>query len=84
MKISAPRNLERRKTMLRFVYDYTAKAGEPPTVREIGKASSLSSISTTAGYLNRMVNAGLLTRNPHRERKYCVTKAGEYYLQETA
>ena len=84
MSMSPPRNLERRKAMLRFVHDYTARVGEPPTVREIGKASCLSSLSTTAGYLSRMVDAGLLCKSPYKKRKYCLTAAGESYLQETA
>ena len=57
--------------MLSFQSQY----GRSPSVREIGAAAGLSSTSTTAGYLNRMVRDGVLGKREGRYRSYFVPES---------
>ena len=59
------------------IYEYLAEQaqlGHVPSVREIGMAAGLQSTSTTAGYLRRMVNEGLLAKGGQARRNYFVTR----------
>src|SRR5690242_20568883 len=52
----------RRKQILEFIEKHTAKAGYPPTVREIGQAVKLSSPSTLHAHLKRLEENGYILR----------------------
>ena len=69
-----PRNRKTRDTIIRYMMSFADEKGKQPTVREIGEAAGLTSTSTTAGYLRRMVNEGLLTQSGQSRRNYFVTK----------
>ena len=74
MQKHPPRNTERRTTIIRYMIDFTTTEGRQPSVREIATAAGLTSTSTTAGYLRRMVNEGLLAKSEQARRNYCVTR----------
>ncbi|MEY8663191.1 transcriptional repressor LexA [Ligilactobacillus faecis] len=66
----------RQMNILRFIYNMVESKGYPPTVREIGRAVSLSSTSTVHGHLARLTKKGLLKRDPTKPRAMEVTQAG--------
>ncbi len=72
MKMSryVPRNPEKRAAILRYIGSFCTEYGFAPSVREIGAAVGISSTSTTAGYLSRMVRDGLLEKSSTRSRAY--------------
>ena len=74
MQSRRPRNRKTRDTILRYMMTFAAEQGRQPSVREIGEAAGLTSTSTTAGYLRRMVNEGLLTQGDHSRRNYYLTQ----------
>ena len=69
-----PRNRKTRDTILRYMLSFEDENGRQPSVREIGQAAGLTSTSTTAGYLKRMVNEGLLFQSDASRRNYYVTQ----------
>ena len=69
-----PRNRKTRDTIIRYMLTFANEKGKQPSVREIGEAAGLMSTSTTAGYLRRMVNEGLLMQNGQSRRNYFVTQ----------
>ncbi len=72
MKKRSPRNRETRTIILQYMLSFATEQGRQPSVREIGSAAGLTSTSTTAGYLRRMVNEGLLTQGTQSRRNYFV------------
>ena len=74
MQKHPPRNTERRAQIIRYMIDFTTAQGRQPSVREISSAAGLQSTSTTAGYLRRMVNEGLLAKGEQARRSYSVTR----------
>ena len=72
MKSRKPRNPDKREAILQFMIVYYKKNGHQPSIREIGSATGLSSTSTTAGYLNRMVRDGILGKSEKHYRTYFV------------
>ena len=74
MNSRRPRNRKTRDTILRYMLTFADEQGRQPSVREIGEAAGLMSTSTTAGYLRRMVNEGLLMQGEASRRKYYVTQ----------
>ena len=69
-----PRNTEKRVQIIRYMMTFATEQGRQPSVREIGSAAGLQSTSTTAGYLRRMVNEGLLAKSGQARRSYFVTR----------
>ena len=69
-----PRNRKTRYIILRYMMSFSDEQGRQPSVREIGKAAGLTSTSTTAGYLRRMVGEGLLFQSGESRRNYFVTQ----------
>ena len=69
-----PRNRKTRDTILRYMMSFADEQGRQPSIREIGEAAGLTSTSTTAGYLRRMVNEGLLSQSGKSRRKYFLTQ----------
>ena len=74
MNSRKPRNRKTRDIILRYMMEFAEEQGRQPSVREIGEAAGLTSTSTTAGYLRRMVKEGLLTQGDHSRRNYYVTQ----------
>ena len=74
MQNHQPRNREKRKQILLYMISFATEQGRQPSVREIGTAAGLQSTSTTAGYLRRMVNEGLLAQSGQARRNYFVTR----------
>ena len=73
MQKHPPRNTEKRLQIMQYMISFASKTGRQPSVREIGMAAGLQSTSTTAGYLRRMVNEGLLIQGEQANRNYYVT-----------
>jgi repressor LexA len=73
MNSRKPRNKKTRDTILRYMMTFADEQGKQPSVREIGEAAGLTSTSTTAGYLRRMVNEGLLIQSTQSRRNYFIT-----------
>lgn len=67
-----PRNPEKRVQIMQYMLDFATEQGRQPSVREISAAAGLQSTSTTAGYLRRMVNEGLLFQGGQSRRNYFV------------
>ncbi len=76
-----PRNRQTRNVILHYMISFAREQGRQPSVREIGEAAGLMSTSTTAGYLQRMVNEGLLEKNGQSRRNYLVTSNGVAMLK---
>ena len=74
MQNGKPRNQEIRLLIMRYMISFATEQGKQPSVREIGEAAGLQSTSTTAGYLRRMVNEGLLEQTSKTNRNYFVTR----------
>ncbi len=78
----SPRNRETRSVIMQYMISFAQEQGRQPSVREIGEAAGLLSTSTTAGYLQRMVNEGLLEKSAQsRRRNYSVTSSGAAMLR---
>ncbi|KMO50467.1 LexA family transcriptional regulator, partial [Lacticaseibacillus rhamnosus] len=67
---------KRWKQILQTIYEAIEDHGYPPTVREIGKSVGLSSSSTVAAYLEKLLAAGLIAKDPSKPRTIEVTTAG--------
>ncbi len=76
-----PRNRKTRDKILRYMMSFADEQARQPSVREIGVADGLMSTSTTAGYLRRMVNEGLLAQGNQSRRNYYVTQTGKMQLR---
>lgn len=81
MQKHSPRNREKREQIMQYILTFATEQGRQPSVREIGMAAGLQSTSTTAGYLRRMVNEGLLAQNGQSRRNYFVTRFAAEQLQ---
>ena len=79
MQKHPPRNPQKRIQIMEYMLNFATEQGRQPSVREIGVAAGLQSTSTTAGYLRRMVNEGLLAKGGQAHRSYFVT---EYAVQQ--
>lgn len=53
-----------QREMLRFMREYIALRGYPPTIRDIVKGTGQSSTSTVSYHLDRMAAAGYIERDP--------------------
>jgi len=59
---------ERQRNMLRYIEKYVADNGFPPTIRQIGEATGINSTSVVNYNLNKLVQAGYLSRSSHVSR----------------
>ena len=82
MQKHPPRNREKRVQILQYMIAFATEQGRQPSVREIGMAAGLMSTSTTAGYLRRMVNEGLLAKSGQARRSYFVTRYAAEQLRD--
>lgn len=67
---------EKQLEILNFIYKQVKKKGYPPTVREIGEATALSSTSTVHGHLARLEKNGFILRDPSKPRAIEFTPEG--------
>lgn len=58
----------RQEMVLNYIRHFISLHGYPPSVREICKATGLSSSSTVHGHLNRLASKGYIRRDPTRSR----------------
>ena len=82
MNTRRPRNRKTRDTIIRYMMSFAEEQGRQPSVREIGEAAGLTSTSTTAGYLRRMVNEGLLMQGEQSRRNYYVTQNARIQIRK--
>ena len=82
MNSRKPRNRKTRDVILRYMLSFSNEQGRQPSVREIGDAAGLTSTSTTAGYLRRMVDEGLLFQSGQSRRKYFVTQSAIQMIRQ--
>jgi repressor LexA len=66
---------ERQRNMLRYIEKYVADNGFPPTIRQIGEATGINSTSVVNYNLNKLVQAGYLSRSSHVSRGLRLTTA---------
>lgn len=66
--------------ILTSINDSISNRGYPPTVREIGEAVGLSSSSTVAAYLQKLLAAQLIAKDPSKPRTLELTPAGYDYI----
>lgn len=66
---------ERQRHVLACITDSVQQRGYPPSMREIGQATGLSSTSSVAHQLMALQKKGLLRRDPHRPRCYALVQA---------
>lgn len=59
---------KRQQQIYEFIKQEVEKNGYPPTVREIGVALGLTSSSTVASHLAKMVEKGVIVRDPAKSR----------------
>jgi repressor LexA len=68
---------ERQRNILRFMESYVDTHGFPPTIREIGEATGINSTSVVNYNLNKLVQAGFLTRVASKSRGLRLTTSGK-------
>lgn len=67
---------EKQLEILHFIHKEVSGKGYPPTVREIGDATSLSSTSTVHGHLAKLETMGYISRDSSKPRAMEVTSLG--------
>lgn len=67
---------EKQLEILEYIYKEVSGKGYPPTVREIGDATHLSSTSTVHGHLAKLENLGFIARDSSKPRAMEVTPLG--------
>lgn len=67
---------EKQLEILEFIHKEVSGKGYPPTVREIGDATSLSSTSTVHGHLSKLEDMGYISRDTSKPRAMEVTPLG--------
>ncbi|WP_274362720.1 LexA family protein [Paenibacillus thermotolerans] len=60
--------MSKRDEILAFLSQYNNEKGFSPTVREIGSAVGLKSVSTVQGHLEKLEKQGLIRRIPSSAR----------------
>ena len=68
---------ERQRNILRFMETYLDSHGFPPTIREIGEATGIKSTSVVNYNLNKLVDAGYLSREARASRGLRLVKNGK-------
>ncbi|MHA3683971.1 transcriptional repressor LexA [Leucobacter sp. HY1910] len=58
----------KQRVILEYIVSSVTTRGYPPSMREIGDAVGLSSLSSVTHQLNRLELAGCIRRDPHRPR----------------
>ena len=66
---------ERHQKILDYLDKRTNQQGYPPSIREIGEATGISSTSVVTYYLKQLVEMGMIERDPKFSRAVRLTKA---------
>jgi len=66
---------DRHKRILEFLDEYQAQFGYPPSIREIGEKTGISSTSVVNYYLDQLEKAGYIERESHISRGIRVLKS---------
>lgn len=74
---------ERQRNILRFMESYVETHGFPPTIREIGEATGINSTSVVNYNLNKLVQAGFLTRVASKSRGLRLTYMSNPEIKST-
>lgn len=69
---------ERHKKILRFLRSHQKKEGYPPTIREIGEATDISSTSVVNYYLNQLEEMGKIERHKKISRGISLTDSNPF------
>ncbi|MDR1194003.1 MAG: hypothetical protein LBK98_07565 [Peptococcaceae bacterium] len=69
-----PRLTDRQQLILTYIAEQITRQGYAPSVREIGAAASIPSISTVHGELRRLENYGYLRRDPAKPRAMVILR----------
>lgn len=69
---------EKLNQVHRFVKNYQAENGYPPSVREICSALSIKSTATAHYYLDKLKERGILTKNANKNRAISVCDTPEF------
>jgi len=65
---------DRKKRILEFLSEYQVQFGYPPSIREIGERTGISSTSVVNYYLDQLEKAGYIERESHISRGIRVMK----------
>ena len=68
--------VKRQEATLRYLKEFTAEHGYPPTVREICAAVNLASTSTVYGHLLQLEKKGYIRRDPTKPRAIEILDTG--------
>ncbi|HET6446555.1 MAG TPA: transcriptional repressor LexA [candidate division Zixibacteria bacterium] len=68
---------KRQQKILEYISKYIHDSGRPPTIREIGKAASISSTSVVTYNLNKLDERGFLDRDAEVSRGLRLTEKAE-------
>lgn len=75
------KSVDRQKEILKFVLDFSAKNGYPPSMREVAVVLKISSSSTIHKILNKCQEDGLIVSTKGIVRSMQVTKEGKKLLK---
>lgn len=73
-----PANESRRKTILRFIANFTSTRGYAPAMAEIARVLRVS-VHTIFYYVRVFVRLGFVQHEPYKPRDLRVTAAGKEY-----
>lgn len=69
---------KRQDEILKYIKEYTATNGYPPTVREIGNSLGLSSPATIHSHLNNLEKKGYIKKDDYKNRAIELLVKNEY------
>lgn len=72
----------RQNEILKFMKEYIAIKGYPPTVREIGKAVNLSSPSTIHAHLSKLEEKGIIKKDDNKNRALEIVVPNEFMKKD--
>jgi len=75
---------ERHKRILKFIEKFQSKNGFPPSIREIGENTNISSTSVVNYYLNQLVEMNFIERESNVSRGIRLLKTLEGNLVQTS
>jgi len=71
----------KQQKILECIKDHIKVKGFPPSIREIGKLTSISSTSTVSGHLNRLEKKGYIKREQSKPRAIQVLNRDEFVTE---
>ncbi len=73
---------ERRSNILKYIHEHTYQEGFAPTIREIGRATDITSTSVVNYHLQYLIKHGYLLKSPGRARAYALTRRALDFVGE--